>query len=118
MGGQHSSRRKYMPIQITPLLFIDRSNLKAKTSGKCPSDTSCIKVLHPSAPEASDSEDEAEAPPPPPSQDDLDPKMFAPTGDVYSYFERRKIDPFFYANPLKYSTRNSLGGKYAKAFVF
>eukprot|EP00092_Neocalanus_flemingeri_P039208 GFUD01042678.1.p1 GENE.GFUD01042678.1~~GFUD01042678.1.p1 ORF type:complete len:441 (+),score=140.16 GFUD01042678.1:114-1325(+) len=76
------------------------------------------EVLHPTAADASDSEDEVEAPPTPPSHDDLDPKIFARTGDVYSYFERRKIDPFFYANPLNYSTRNSLGGKYAKAYVF
>jgi len=76
------------------------------------------EVLHPSAPETSDSEDEAEDPPPPPCQEDLDPRMFAPTGDVYSYFQRRRVDPFFYTNPLVHSTRNSLGGRYAKTIVF
>jgi len=76
------------------------------------------EALNPTAAEASDSEDEAESPPPPPAQADLDPKMFAPTGDVYSYFQRRKIDPFFYTNPLSYSTRNSLGGKYSRTFVY
>ena len=62
--------------------------------------------------------EEAESPPPPPSQADLDPRLFAPTGDVYSYFQRRKVDPFFFTNPLPVSTRNSLGGKYSKTIVF
>ena len=43
----------------------------------------CREALQPTARDCSDSEEEPEQPPAPPSQDQLDPQLFAPTGDIY-----------------------------------
>ena len=51
-------------------------------------------------------------------QQDLDPTHFAPTGDIYSYFQRRRRDPFHFANPLQHSVKNRLGGRHGKYFVY
>ena len=51
-------------------------------------------------------------------QHDLDPTHFAPTGDIYSYFQRRRRDPFHFANPLQHSVKNRLGGRHGKYFVY
>ena len=53
-----------------------------------------------------------------PHQEDLDPVDFAPTGDIYSYFHRRRMDPFRFSNPLVNTVRNSCGGRQGKLFVF
>jgi len=83
------------------------------------------ETLNPAKPEFSDSEEEDveidvvdEEDPVILSQDDLDPKYFAPTGDIYSYFQRRRLYPFRFSNPLTYSTRKCLGGKIGAGFVY
>merc|ERR1712156_729872 len=66
------------------------------------------QLQNPQPAQGSDSEDEI-SPPATPTQDipeqqrsveDLDPRIFAPTGDIYSYFERRRLDPHLYTMPL------------------
>merc|ERR1711915_788658 len=83
------------------------------------------ETINPAKPEFSDSEDEDvdvdgvdEDEPMVLSQDDLDPRYFAPTGDIYSYFQRRRLDPFRFSNPLLYSTRKCLGGRVGTGFVY
>jgi len=69
------------------------------------------ETLNPTRPDLSDSEDEPEPEEPAPvCQEDLDPRHFAPTGDIYSYFQRRRLEPFRYTNPL-HSAMNRFGGK-------
>jgi len=81
------------------------------------------ETMNPPKLQTSDSEDEGEedtsdCPVPPPDPENLDPKMFAPTGNIYSYFQRGRIEPFPYSCPLMYSTRNCLGGRMLKSFVY
>lgn len=38
------------------------------------------------------------------------PLMFTPTGDIYSYFARRKVAPPSFAPPLKHELTKALGG--------
>ena len=59
-----------------------------------------------------------DCPLPPPDPENLDPRMFAPTGDVYSYFQRRRTEPLSYCYPLLYSTRKCLGGRMLKSSVY
>ena len=43
----------------------------------------------------------------------MDPCMFAPTGNIYSYFDRRSIEPLSrtrFCYPLRYSTTQALSG--------
>ena len=32
----------------------------------------------------------------------LDPEVYAPSGDIYSYFQRRRQEPFAYCGPSVY----------------
>ena len=54
----------------------------------------------------------------PPDQDELDPRMFAPTGDIYSYFQKRRYQPFSSPGLMMYSTRTALGGRILKSHVY
>lgn len=62
----------------------------------------------------SDSEDES-SPPRTPTQvvpkEDLDPRIFAPTGDIYSYFQRRRLDPHLFMMPMRGDVQRRLGGR-------
>ena len=37
--------------------------------------------------------------------DSLDPHMFAPTGNVYSYFQRRRLRPAYCDKPTSYQVK-------------
>ena len=73
------------------------------------------------------------------SVEDLDPRIFAPTGDIYrsinaaslfqdienikncfllSYFERRRLDPHLYTMPLHGDVQRRLLGRGGRAIVF
>jgi len=81
------------------------------------------ETLNPTEADNSDSEDEdcktdKEEEQSIPDQNDLDPMDFAPTGDIYSYFHRRRMDPFRFSNPLNNTVRNTCGGRQGKLYVF
>jgi len=80
------------------------------------------ETMNPSKPPASsDSEEDEDTENQcvvPPDQDELDPRMFAPTGDIYSYFQKRRYQPFSSPGPMMYSTRTALGGRILKSHVY
>jgi len=79
------------------------------------------QLAEPKAQETSDSEgEEGEevAPAPPPPRQELDPRVFAPTGDIYSYFCRRVVAPHQYTAPTHCDARRRLGGRGPAHVVF
>jgi len=81
------------------------------------------QTMNPTRHQTSDTEDEedhdaSQSPVVPPNQDEMDPKMFAPTGDIYSYFQRRRSQPFPYSSHMTFSIRHSLGGRILKSYVY
>merc|ERR1711962_375030 len=61
----------------------------------------------------SDLEDEetASIPPSQTKQEEVDPMVLAPSGDVYSYFQRRRVSPCSYTHPVNSDLTRRLSGR-------
>ena len=85
---------KFSTLTLVYLNNIDPSSFILCTDNEVLTSNKCFNFVFYDVIREDDAEDEVDTAPTVVTQDDLDPCHFAPTGDVYSYFQRRRMDPF------------------------